>query len=66
MLESELFDEIDTAIHEQEAAPAMALKTLVEDVYEAVPTHLKRQYNAFAAVAERFGSAQAGDGAFPL
>jgi TPP-dependent pyruvate/acetoin dehydrogenase alpha subunit len=66
VLESELFDEIDTAIHEQEAAPAMALKTLVEDVYETIPTHLKRQYNAFAAVAERFGSAQAGDGAFPL
>ena len=66
VLETELFEEIDTAIHEQEAAPAMALKTLVEDVYETIPTHLKRQYNAFVAVAERFGSAQAGDGAFPL
>ncbi len=65
-LETQLFDEIDAAIHEQEAAPAMALRTLVEDVYESVPAHLKRQYNAFAAVAERLGSAQAGDGAFPL
>lgn len=65
-LEAELTGEIDTAIHEQEAAPPMALKTLVEDVYEDVPTHLKRQFNAFAAVAERHGTAQAGDGAFPL
>jgi TPP-dependent pyruvate/acetoin dehydrogenase alpha subunit len=65
-LEAELTLEIDTAIHEQEVAPPMALKTLVEDVYEDVPNHLKRQYNAFAAVAERHGSAQVGDGAFPL
>jgi len=64
--QDELLEEIDQVIHEQEAAPAMALKTLVEDVYETVPTHLKRQYNAFATVAERLGFAQAGDGAFPL
>ena len=44
----------------------MALKTLVEDVYAEVPTHLKRQYNDFIRVAERLGDAQPGDGAFPL
>ncbi len=65
-IEEGLFAEIDAVIHEQEAAPAMALKTLVEDVYGEIPTHLKRQYNAFAAVAERLGQAQPGDGAFPL
>lgn len=57
---------LDEIIHEQEAAPPMALKTLVEDVYSAVPTHLKHQYNRFVRVAERLGLAQPGDGAFPL
>ena len=65
-LERELTAEIDAVIHEQEAAPPMALKTLVEDVYADVPHHLKRQYNSFVAVAERLGEAQKGDGAFPL
>ncbi len=65
-LEAELLAEIDAVIHEQEAAPPMPLKTLVEDVYAEVPRHLRRQYNAFIAVAERHGEAQPGDGAFPL
>ncbi|MEM6674661.1 MAG: thiamine pyrophosphate-dependent dehydrogenase E1 component subunit alpha [Planctomycetota bacterium] len=65
-LEAELTAEIDAVIHEQEAAPPMALKTLVEDVYQDVPYHLRRQYNDFIAVAEKLGHAQPGDGAFPL
>ncbi len=65
-IEAELYAEIDTEIHRQEAAPKMALKTLVEDVYADVPPHLRRQYNKFVQVAERLGDAQPGDGAFPL
>jgi TPP-dependent pyruvate/acetoin dehydrogenase alpha subunit len=65
-LEEGLRTEIDAEIHRQEAAPKMALKTLVEDVYEGVPLHLRKQYNAFIAVAERLGHATPGDGAFPL
>jgi TPP-dependent pyruvate/acetoin dehydrogenase alpha subunit len=65
-LEAELTAEIDAEIHVQEAAPKMALKTLVEDVYADVPLHLRRQYNRFIAVAERLGHATPGDGAFPL
>ncbi|MBM3976846.1 MAG: thiamine pyrophosphate-dependent dehydrogenase E1 component subunit alpha [Planctomycetes bacterium] len=65
-LERQLLVEIDAAIHAQEAAPPMALKTLVEDVYAEVPRHLRVQYNRFVATAERFGHAQKGDGAFPL
>jgi pyruvate dehydrogenase E1 component alpha subunit len=65
-LEHELVAQIDAEIHVQEAAPKMALKTLVEDVYADVPMHLRRQYNQFITVAERFGHATPGDGAFPL
>ncbi len=65
-IETALYAEIDAVIHEQEAAPPMALKTLVEDVYAEVPHHLRRQYNKFIEVAERLGDAQPGDGAFPL
>lgn len=65
-LEAELLAELDAVIHEQEAAPPMALKSLVEDVYETTPVHLRRQYNDFIEVAERHGQAQPGDGAFPL
>lgn len=66
VLEAGLLDEIDAVVHEQEAAAPMALRTLVDDVYAEVPEHLKRQYNAFIAVAERRGEARPGDGAFPL
>ena len=65
-IERTLLGEIDAVIHEQEAAPPMALKTLVEDVYADVPYHLRRQYNEFITVAEKLGHAQPGDGAFPL
>ena len=65
-IEEDLFEEIDTVIHAEEAAAPMPLKTLVEDVYAEVPGHLRRQYNAFIEVAERLGDAQPGDGAFPL
>ncbi|MDP6520921.1 MAG: thiamine pyrophosphate-dependent dehydrogenase E1 component subunit alpha [Planctomycetota bacterium] len=65
-LEQGLLDEIDSAIHEQEAAAPVRLKTLVEDVYSEVPRHLREQYNRFLEVAQRHGKAQPGDGAFPL
>lgn len=65
-IESELFAAIDAVVHEQEAAPPMALRTLVEDVYGDVPRHLRRQFNDFLRVAEAHGEARPGDGAFPL
>jgi TPP-dependent pyruvate/acetoin dehydrogenase alpha subunit len=65
-LEAELLAEIDAVVHEQEGAPKMPLKSLVEDVYAEVPHHLRVQYNDFIRIAERLGEAQPGDGAFPL
>jgi len=65
-IETELKAEIDAVIHEQEAADPMSWRTLVEDVYAEVPNHLRRQYNDFLRVQERFGEARPGDGAFPL
>jgi TPP-dependent pyruvate/acetoin dehydrogenase alpha subunit len=65
-IEAELFAEIDRVVHEQEAAPPMPLKTLVEDVYAEVPRHLRVQYNRFAEVAEKHGLAERGEGRFPL
>ncbi len=65
-IETGLYKEIDDVVHEQEAAPPMPLKSLVEDVYAEVPMHLRRQYNDFHRIAERFGDARPGDGAFPL
>lgn len=65
-LESALYEEIDAVIHEQEAAPRMSWRTLVEDVYAEVPEHLRRQYNDFLRIEEAYGEAQEGDGAFPL
>jgi pyruvate dehydrogenase E1 component alpha subunit len=65
-LEAELYSQIDSVVHEQEAAAPMSLRSLVEDVYASVPRHLRRQYNEFVRIAERHGEAQKGDGAFPL
>ncbi len=65
-IEARLLAEIDTVIHQEEAAAPMALKSLVEDIYAEVPRHLQRQYNDFVRIAERHGDAQVGDGAFPL
>jgi pyruvate dehydrogenase E1 component alpha subunit len=65
-MKRELYAQIDEVIHEQEAAPKMSWRTLVEDVYADVPQHLRRQYNDFLAVEEKYGEARPGDGAFPL
>jgi pyruvate dehydrogenase E1 component alpha subunit/2-oxoisovalerate dehydrogenase E1 component alpha subunit len=65
-LEAKQLAEVDKVVHEQEAAPPMPLRSLVEDVYADVPRHLRRQYNEFVRIAERHGDAQKGDGAFPL
>ena len=65
-IEQELFAAIDAEIHRQESAPPMPLRSLVEDVYADVPRHLRVQYNDFLRIAEKFGEAQKGEGAFPL
>ncbi len=65
-IEAELFDEIDRVVHEEEGAPPMPLRSLVEDVYAEIPRHLRAQYNEFARIAERHGQARPGEGAFPL
>lgn len=65
-IERALFEEIDAEIHRQEKAPPMPLRSLVEDVYADVPRHLRVQYNEFLRVAEKYGEAQKGEGAFPL
>ncbi|QDU86192.1 2-oxoisovalerate dehydrogenase subunit alpha [Planctomycetes bacterium Pla163] len=57
---------VDAEIHVQEAADAMPLRSLVDDVYSGVPRHLRRQYNEFLRVSEKLGEARRGDGAFPL
>jgi len=44
----------------------MSWRTLVEDVYAMIPAHLRRQYNDFLRVEEKYGEARPGDGAFPL
>jgi TPP-dependent pyruvate/acetoin dehydrogenase alpha subunit len=65
-LEAGVLAEIDAVIREQEAAPPMPLRSLVEDVYAQVPAHLRRQFNDFLRIATRYGEARPGDGAFPL
>lgn len=65
-LEERLLAEIDAVIHEQEGAPPMPLRSLVEDVYADVPPHLRRQFHRFLEVARRRGEATHGDGEFPL
>jgi TPP-dependent pyruvate/acetoin dehydrogenase alpha subunit len=65
-IEAQIYQEIDNEIHIQEAAPAMPLKSLVEDIYAEMPRHLMKQYNDFIRIVERYGEAQQGDGAFPL
>ena len=65
-LEAQVFGQIDRVVHEQEAAPPMPLRSLVEDVYAELPRHLRVQYNDFVRIAERHGEAQKGQGAFPL
>jgi 2-oxoisovalerate dehydrogenase E1 component alpha subunit len=65
-MEHREFEVIDAEIHRQEAAPAMPMRSLVEDVYAEVPPHLRRQYNDFIRVAGKHGAAQKGEGEFPL
>ena len=65
-IETSITAEVDSEIHVQEEAGPMALKSLVEDTYADVPMHLRRQYNRFIEVVERYGEARQGDGAFPL
>jgi pyruvate dehydrogenase E1 component alpha subunit len=65
-LEAEHNRTIDAEIHAQEAADPMPLRSLVEDIYAEVPRHLRRQFNEFLRVAELYGEAKKGDGAFPL
>ena len=63
---ADLTQEVDHEIHVQEGSPRMPLRSLVEDVYEDIPRHLREQYNDFIEVVSRHGEASPGDGAFPL
>lgn len=63
---TDLTKEVDHEIHVQEDAPRMPLRSLVEDVYQDIPRHLREQYNDFIEVVSRHGEASPGDGAFPL
>lgn len=65
-LREELDAEIRGVIRTVEAAAPMALSTLVEDVYAEVPSHLRRQYNAFLDAARKHGEARPSDVPFPL
>lgn len=65
-IDAELTKETDAEIHIQEDSPRMPLRSLVEDVYQTVPRHLRGQYNDFIQTIERHGEASPGDGAFPL
>ena len=65
-IEERLYAEIDAAVREQEAAPPMALRTMVEDVYADVPPHLREQFNAYVELVRRSGEAEKLPGAFPL
>ena len=49
-MEKSILAEIDSVIHEQEAAPPLALETMVQDVYAAVPAHSGFSNNSAAAL----------------
>jgi len=65
-IEARLLEQIDAVVHEQEAAPTVSWRTLVEDVYAQIPGHLRRQFDEFVRLRERCGDAPPGGGAFPL
>ncbi|HKE02107.1 MAG TPA: thiamine pyrophosphate-dependent enzyme [Planctomycetota bacterium] len=65
-LRAELEAEIDAAIAENESAPKLPLRALVEDVTSELTPRLRKQHDELIRVLERYGDPQAAQGAFPL
>ncbi len=65
-LTREATEGISAAAKEAEATGAPGLETIFSDVYAELPAHLRAQGEAAFDLARRKGSADAGDGAFPL
>jgi pyruvate dehydrogenase E1 component alpha subunit len=65
-LQAEVQTEVEEAARQAERNGAPTLDTLVRDVYEEVPPHLRRQGREAHALAQRRGDAAVGDGSFPL
>lgn len=65
-LQAEVQKEAEDAARSAEKVGAPPLDSMVRDVYEEVPEHLRRQGREAHALAQRRGDAAVGDGAFPL
>lgn len=57
---------IDAAVAENEAAPKLPLRALVEDVYAELTPRLRAQHDELVRVLDRYGDPRASEGAFPL
>jgi TPP-dependent pyruvate/acetoin dehydrogenase alpha subunit len=52
-LESSFLAELDEEIHAQESVPPPPLESLVEDIYEEVPAHLRRRFEEYSRTVDR-------------
>ncbi|HRV81941.1 MAG TPA: thiamine pyrophosphate-dependent enzyme, partial [Planctomycetota bacterium] len=59
-------ERVTAAAKTAEATEGPGLETIFSDVYAELPAHLRAQGEAAFDLARRKGSADAGDGAFPL
>ncbi|MEZ6018976.1 MAG: thiamine pyrophosphate-dependent enzyme [Planctomycetota bacterium] len=59
-------DSVMAAAKEAEHTEGPGLETIFSDVYAELPAHIRAQGEAAFDLARRKGSADAGDGAFPL
>jgi pyruvate dehydrogenase E1 component alpha subunit len=59
-------EEVLAAVKVAADAPAPALEEIFTDVYAEIPDHIRRQGEMAFDLAQRKGSADAGDGEFPL
>ena len=58
--------EVNDAVNTAQATARPGLETVFSDVYQTVPSHIRRQGEYLFELAKRKGEAEAGDGAFPL
>jgi len=65
-LKEEVASEVQAASKVAASTPAPALEQVFTDVYEEIPTHIRRQGAQAFDLAKRKGDASAGDGEFPL
>ena len=65
-LTREVREEVAAAAKEAEATDKPGLETIFSDVYEQLPSHLRRQGEATFELLRERGDPSAGDGAFPL